>query len=553
MTVLPTRLLALDLSLNKNRVVLKKEYEGLHAMFRKQMCTGRTEKEFWKKFDDFRGDGYHVPIHLDGTLDKKTVAHFISEISNKRVWINKEIDSLKEVASFNNLEKKLSVLEKMFEEHISLKEKYYDMDESEAKDLLGREANKKFKEFRLKVRDFLSEISFLHSFRFPVDHYAWRKRYDELKERHDYWGKHEANKIFFARKIIQDGAQNSDRSDGDNFLRAAIDTAYISLRDYYEPFVSEMIRSDLNYVFKKVKPYLRMGPSKQKERLYEWLDRTGRYYKFYDDLLNNSDVKTGSELLEARAKSRFALKDFVLQKQEEAYTFWQKKEEIFRYLYVVDTILFNEVGNIDGRDALERRDIVRVVINRHDDDYYSMFDKLDDLFEKFSTVPDEEVKKNKWLNVLFKEGEFSFTYYFIKANLNVFCQPMTKLGQSLRSENIDLALDVLKEYNSGNRSKHIRYFSRASMLGRIDMSSLWSGKHDVVPEKVGAKLDSAQTKSIKTAISTKKYGYRYDFVSEDNKKFKVIEVGDNGFVISRDDGVIYKQRNPHLFTYFSKK
>jgi hypothetical protein len=215
----------------------------------------------------------------------------------------------------------------------------------------------------------------------------------------------------------------------------------------------------------------------------------------------------------------------------------------------MDTIMYNEAGGIDGRDSLERKDIARVIINRHDDDYYSMFDKLDDLKERFTTAKKKNLGKQKWLNVLFKEGEFSFTYYFIPSTIRVFCQPMTRLGRFLRKENINLALDIIDKNNV--TSKHIRYFSRASMLGRIDMSSIWND-YELIPEKVGAKVQK-KAREIRSLIKRKKYKYRYDFISENGKSYKVIGIKNRGYVISREDNALYRQRNPHLFTFFSYK
>ena len=46
-------------------------------------------------------------------------------------------------------------------------------------------------------------------------------------------------------------------------------------------------------------------------------------------------------------------------------------------IYVMETILYNEVGTADAPDALERRDVAQVINNRYENNKYNTLSKTD--------------------------------------------------------------------------------------------------------------------------------------------------------------------------------
>ena len=121
----------------------------------------------------------------------------------------------------------------------------------------------------------------------------------------------------------------------------------------------------------------------------------------------------------------------------------------------------NEVGRLDVDGSLERREVTRVVAKRTGVKEYKTPAKNSLLYRKIRKKLKDKYTNYPWLNVLFKEGEFSFTYYFLYASVRTFCPEMTLSGRSLRKENVKIGIETLRNYKDTNS---VRYFSRASML-----------------------------------------------------------------------------------------
>jgi hypothetical protein len=256
-----------------------------------------------------------------------------------------------------------------------------------------------------------------------------------------------------------------------------------------------------------------------------------------------------SIVLEDRARALLNLKEFVLKKEADAYNYWTKKSELFQYLYAIETILYAEVGRIDAPDALERRDVAQVVVNRFSHSYYSEMLPTDALIEYLPK--DFKKNENKWLNVLFKEGEFSFTYFYIPGNLHIYCPDMTKVGQFLRRENVRIALELLNKPR--NNFSALRYFSRVSMFGRIEMDSLWEDYKPI--GEVPGKLVKNPMKLSKL-FKQDRYKYLYSFDSFENpekkKAYIAVEIQGKTYIVdSNNSKLIYYYRNPHQFRYFA--
>jgi hypothetical protein len=215
----------------------------------------------------------------------------------------------------------------------------------------------------------------------------------------------------------------------------------------------------------------------------------------------------------------------------------------------MDTILINEVGDVDGGDALERRDVAQIIYNRKTNSDYNHIDKEQDLYpllkEKLSQ---SEIDQEEWLNVLFKKGEFSFTYAYIPGVIKIVCPDISKKARNLQSENVSLSLATLT--NPQKDFTPLRYFSRASMLGRINMASIWEN-FEKYPERAGLFANGQEILNEKLKLG--QYQFLYSFNDPKNEEYWVIQVGNKiyGVRFYENTPIFYFYRNPHDFTYFS--
>ncbi len=243
------------------------------------------------------------------------------------------------------------------------------------------------------------------------------------------------------------------------------------------------------------------------------------------------------------------LQDFVFQKHKETYDFWKNEDEAYQALYVLVTTLFNEVGGIDGSEAMERRDVLQVVINRYFNHKYNFIPENDHLYPYFTPKNFKgNWYENPWLNVMFKEGEFSFTYYFIHGAIRVFCPDQTWAGRKLRGENLELSIEALSDFNGDFHG--VRYFSRASMLGRISMDKIWN-EYSPIAERAGKEIDSKKQSLLLSAYKGKAYEYRYHFIDPKERRFKVVEINDKTYAFDQKEEKFYLYRSPHFFKYFA--
>src|SRR5690606_856215 len=273
---------------------------------------------------------------------------------------------------------------------------------------------------------------------------------------------------FLYRKLLEDGAYNKNRTGSDIYLRTTIDTLHFELKQHGF-YLSEDARYDLDFVLGRIESELSRGKARLLERLSEWEERTRRTVDFYKSLTlpeNQVPAIAGDKsstpnrhLIREHNRATNRLKEFVYKKQAEVYKYWLNQPELTRSIFVIETILLNEVGSVDGDDALERMDVARVVLNRLDKPKYLSIGKKEFVYPYIKAITSEfHLQNERWLNALFKQGEFSFTYYYMSGVSKIFCPDMAPAARKLRAKNIEIALQVLKEGDSSFRAT--RYFSR---------------------------------------------------------------------------------------------
>ncbi len=515
----------------------RKQYLRIHKKFSRQACSGGIEQGFWRKNKEYSKNKYHLPVLLDGKLDKKVIKEYLPLIKKKSEWIKENQNHIIK-ANFKRLRKELRTLRKGVGTLLRYKQQYFDGKDSREKKNIVKKSKKYRIKYARRLSKYFEKISFLLSFHFPVNHLGFRKQYDSLKYLQTQEHKEKANRVYFYRKIVEDGAQDPSHKANDIFLRTTIDTIFLGINKNID-FITEELRYDMKFIFAGIDSHLRKGKKRQSKRLKEWHDRVVRKYDYYAKIIND---ETGEIVLSKKRTAHTRLRDFVLKKQAETYSFWNKQSELMQAIFAIETILFNEVGGIDGPDALERRDITQVVINRRSMSEYTKIGINDSVY---SYLKDQENYDNPWLNLLLKEGEFSFSYFFIPATVRIFCPAMTKRARKLRKQNVSMALNMLEKPNSD--FKAIRYFSRASMLGRIDMSSIWDN-FVPIPERPGLRLKSSK---LRRRYIKGDYSYLYHFSDNDNYLYKVISVNNKNYVVDPRTRFFYKYRNPHVFKYFS--
>ena len=534
---------------------LLNEYLKIQKEFSQKVCSLGTEKKFEELNLKYKGDGNFIPVTIDQKVDIKSIQANIPFLKEKIEWIQSESDRLSKIENLAEIKGILKRIDNEVQLLQQAKKDHFLAKDPQKKMLIEKEARNQFNQLLKEVELLKQSASFLLSFKFPLNHLSMRAEYDKFKVLPGKESRLKSNMVYLFRRVVQDGSFDSSFSRNDSVIRASFDTLYLSInKDKDRSFLTENERSDFKYVIGNFNLLVDLGPEKLIARMKEWKQRSERSLEFYQDLADGKKIKVGTEqsaeeissVLTERAKTLSDLKEFVLKKEAEAYVFWAQKSDLFQYLYAMETILYAEVGRIDAPDALERRDVGQVVINRYFNSKYNMISAADSIFTYLPK--DLDLKNSKWLNVLFKESEFSFTYFYIPGNLHIYCPDMSKVGQFLRRENSRIALELFN--NPKLEFQGLRYFSRMSMFGRIEMDTLWDD-YKAIGEKPGKPAKNA--KRLYELFKQDRYKYLYHFEDKNkDKTYLVVEMKGKTYVVNqKDPKAIYYYRNPHQFRYFA--
>ncbi len=533
-----------------------KDYMESFDKFRKKTCGPKVQKEFEDSLKAYRGQGYWIP-ELKGDVDVEAIKSLLPEFDKKLAWIKSQKEKIGKLKKLPTLKSTKDI--RFIQSRLLQLKKTELLSDEDSKKVARKESLKLLATLLKKYEELISKVSYLSNFSYPVDHLKNRKVYDDYKDKQDQASVKIANYTFLYRKLLEDGAYNKDHTGSDIYLRTTIDTLYYELKahDFY---LTEDARFDLDFVIGKIESELARGKPKLIERLTEWEERMTRSRDFYQSLTlpeNSLEIMVGAkkstpnkELILEHNRATEHLKKIVYSKQAETFKFWLDQPVLTRAIFTLETILINEVGGVDGEDALERMDVARVVMNRLDKPKYLLIGKKEFLYPYLKEVTtDFHLSNERWLNALFKQGEFSFTYYYMSGGINVYCPDMAQAAKKLRQENVQIALQVLLE---GNTSfKATRYISRASMIGRIHMDSVWED-YIPYPERPGL-LAPAQTK-LTEAFSKGDYTFLYSFQDPAFQLFQVVEINGQNYALGEKNGIklFFRHRNPHYFRYFTK-
>jgi hypothetical protein len=532
---------------SKERKIIDR-YLYLHKKQFQKTCKGKTDHHAKKLYKNFLGDGVYIPFTLGGDLDKETIQDNLQSLFKRHKWLIAIEAKLKKERSLRDYLSKLSVLKKDYQKLLRIRHNYYLAKKQSQKDKLKKDSQRYVQVFLKEVQTFLNDLYFLQSFTFPVDHLYLRTEYDKYKNAKTEEEKRKANSAYFLRKVVEEGAVDKKRGRSDLNLRALIDSVYLRSVSYEGNFLREDLRYDIDSLLDQLENVLRGGKKKILSRLVNWKIKTKKNVLYYQNLLNGE--KTRKEILKAmydnKNKARYALRSYIYNKEADVYKYWIAQDELYRKLFALETILIHEVGRLDDNYGSERRDVSKIVIERTKNSEYNFLAKDDPLFESLK-LPLDKTNKYVWLNALFKQGQFSFTYFFIPASRGIFCPDQSRAAKKLRRKNLKIALDVLNKYKFDFDAT--RYFSRASMLGRIDMAPLWSD-YRALSEMPGPSVRNQ--KYFRKLYRAGSYLYLYSFTSREGKQYDVLKFKKNTYVYNPRINKFYKYRNPHLFRYFKR-
>jgi hypothetical protein len=523
-----------------------KDYNKTHKKFFKEVCIPDDQPKYGKLLKQYRGQGFYLP-KLNGKIDRNAIIKNLHHYKKKIRFIDSTISQLRKTKEFPKYGLIQHELDKIVVNLLNLKKQHQQAITTERKSEILRASRVEILKLQNQFKIFTNQVFFLKSFGFPNNYLSYRKDYEKYKDLEDTWSKKKANQIFFYRKIIEDGAYDPNRSKPDKYIRTALDTLYLNI-EKEKDFISESVRYDLEWFEKRMERILVRGKKVHLARLNEWKGRTKDNFKFYQELIQTKNKKKAQFLVKKENDASIKLKKFVYKKQAQTYDFWAKQSELQKALFSLETILVHEVGVIDGKHGLERSSVARVVLNRYYDEFYNKLEKDQQIYKYIDKSIDKD--DERWLNVLFKVGEFSFTYHYIPAVAGIHCPDMSRRGRGIREKNLKIALKAIQKYNG--EFKAFRYFSRISMMGKIDMSTVWT-EYDRLPEMVGYKSNH-QNKLVRYYFADK-YQYLYSFVDDRGVKYSVVKVDGRSYSVKWVKGSpeFYDYRNPHLFAYFSKK
>lgn len=524
-----------------------RKYNTIHKDFFKKTCSPGTEFKYYKLLRNYRGQGNYLPL-LGTDIDRQAIKSNLSHIKKKISHIKRLRKKLLKQKRLPKFKLITQDIEKNIHDLLEIKKKYFTEVSDKKRLKLVASSDKKLKLLVKQFDNLMNTVYFLKSYNYPNDHLKNRAEYEKYKDFEDLKRKHKANRVFFYRKIVEDGTYNSKHQRSDLYTRSTLDTLYFKLRKEKQ-FLSENGRYDLEWVLRNIETFLKEGRRVQLSRLKDWEKRTKESLDFYQDIIKQKNKKKAKKLVTQRNEATIELKKFVYSKQAETYSFWMKQDKLWKSLFALETILYNEVGTIDGNDALERKDVAQIVMNRYLHNFYSTLDENQEII-KYLNPSESKYKKERWLNTLFRVGEFSFTYHYIAAVAKIFCPDMSRRGKKIREKNLKISLKALKSFKKDYKA--MRYFSRVSMLGKIDMSSVWT-EYKEVPEKPGYEVRKQYP--LERLFYADKYQFLYNFKDPKGVSYQVLKIKDKTYSMTwiRGRPRFYKYRSPHLFTYFEKK
>lgn len=531
--------------------ILRSQYLNLLREQMKLTCPRGTLEEYQLKYLAFKDDGFYVP-QLQGNVDRITLKRSLPLLKEKLAWLksvqkhikNKPYSEKKIKQSAQKLKLQITAL-------LQLRRQLEWKQGVSKQEMVGAA-----KKINGEFQNLMNLMPFLKNFKSPANHLVNRSTYEKLRTTAVAASEiQEKNFAYMVRKIYEDGTFNTSGARSDLLLRTAIDTVLLRAQDLSK--FDEDQRYDVEWVLNQIPTVLSYGPKEIQRRVDSWTERTAQTISFYEKLIVDTQSPAVMNLmnsLKAREHAGEILRDYVQKKQSQVYKFWAKQEELHKAMFALETILLHEVGAAKVSNVLFREDVAQVVFNRTRLKEYSKFREKSRLFQLLTTeelLTGDEIQRERWLNTMFKEGEFSFASFFLSASKYTFCPDMSPIAVKSRNENIELIIRKLK--NPRPKFDALRYFSRVSMVGKIGMESLWEG-YEREPEEPGLFLEKTNS-ALKQEMAKMQFEFLYQFVDLEGRMFHVIRMNDVIYSVenAKLDPKFYEFRDPNLFRFFRKR
>ncbi len=523
----------------ENLKQLHARYDLVFNDFQSQVCLPGDTEKFKDLFKKFRSEGMFIPLK-DEKLNKESLKIGIRIWKEKIKWLNQTIQKLNSASTLENPGPILNELKSLIDENLKLQYQIAQNNKDNNETHLVNISKTQIALFKEKYQQLEMAIFYLLNFQYPVDHLLNREQFEKLKTAGE-----NTDEVYMLRKITEDGALDRDRGQSDMFLRAVLDTFRLAM-DNQALFFDRKFRADFDYLMGALLRYYGQSKSVITDRLVDWLNRSKKTVDFYEVLLKDS--KKSTEVLGNFSQATQDLQSFVTEKLAHTYQFWSSQPDELKMIFVMETILFHEVGPLDPLD-IEKSWVGQVVMNRINKKGYEHLNPKEELTKNLVSKGINPL--DLWLNVLFRKGEFSFTYFFLPSAAKIFCTETLPSSKKLRVQNIRLSMHLLRFADEPDRlTTAERYFSRVSMLGRMDMTRIWNN-YVAVEERPGKSVtpNLEQVKCIQQGVDC--FRYLYDFFWQ-NEHYFVIEIKGNRFVWRQYLGrnYLWTVRDPDLFQFF---
>lgn len=496
------------------------EYWKFMKSFSRDICKGGDHK-FKKLYQKYVKNNFNIPLDEDGNPNTEALEEHIPLVLEKNNWLSSlEIKAKRNINRKwrNRLRKKVRDLDKVLASYLNLKEQVRKREISDSEKDKKKELIKKIKEKYANIQENL----FVWKNFTDVNYFELRKEYEESKD----------GVLYFKRKILEDGIPSWQEKD--LFFRALLQGLGLRLKE-----ATDDLSRDLVYDLERI---IRLAPkfySKPKKEILrgirDWQKETSEHLAFFQQIANGKNL----DKIKSFKEDRSNLIDFNAKKQEKIYLFWQNKKEIYLYLYALDMILFNEIGSLDDKFSFNRHSVTQLVLNRSKIEKFYQLDPIQALYKQIDRnegLKDKiGFKKNKWLNILLKKGEFSFTYFFSTLSPKLYCPDRSRRGLRIRQKNLEIALKLWNRPNKEFKATH--FFSRRSMLAGIDMTQIWEDLNPINTE-LGPEIKGRLRKRLSRDFRRRKKEIRY---------LTTLEAGDN------TPYHLYEWKNGKLYLVKSKK
>ncbi len=497
-------------------------------------CSPNDLQKYNKLKEEFRDTGFYVPYRT-GLVDKEALRRNQNLLKEKITWINKLSQRLSRNLKKEDITFTLESMQNSIDKNLELKYKKEIKFQYGVK--LVNSAKNSIDNIKKSFYELEDKLFYLFGFSYPVNHLQNRAVYEDFKAKKDYLNK---NISFVRRKILEDGV--STGRGRDTLFRTSLDTIRLKLNKTFV-FLDDDLRYDLEWLIGQLKKKKKYSNKRQYlSGIKKWRIKSQEQFDFYNKLIFSPHKKEKKD----KSFSVEKFKDFVYGQEGKVYSYLATLPDIYRKAYLLETMLYNEVGSLDP-DGIDKYDVLKTFFNRTITSPFNNLSSNDSIYKHIKGL---NTSKYPWSNTLFRTGEYSFTYHYISSVKNIFCPPMSDWSNALRDKNLKISVDFINSHNADrDKQKPFYYFSRVSMLGRINMAEIWHKNNDSLSTIVGKKIYNA---ALSEKIKNENFRYLFKF-KQSGSEYMAIDIQKENYVVELVSKQIYSFRDPNIFKFFARR